>query len=64
MQRQKHHEVTNDVRVNFLICGFVRCMKNMLFLALSLAVSMCAMEFAERLTLIHFCVKFALSEND
>ena len=33
MQCQKRHDVTNDVKVNFLICGFVRCMKNMLFLA-------------------------------
>ena len=31
MQRQKRHDVTNYVRVNFLICGFVVCMKNMLF---------------------------------
>ena len=22
-QRQKRHDVTNDVKVNFLICGFV-----------------------------------------
>ena len=32
-QRQKSHDVTDDVKVNFLICEFVRCMKNMLFLA-------------------------------
>ena len=32
-QRQKRHDVTNDVKVNFLICRFVGCMKNMLFLA-------------------------------
>ena len=32
-QRQKRHDVTNDVKVNFLICGFVGCMKNMLLLA-------------------------------
>ena len=25
---------------------------------------MCAMEFAEQLTLIHFCIKFASPEND
>ena len=25
---------------------------------------MCAMEFAEKLTLIHFCLEFAWSEND
>ena len=33
MQRQKRHDVTNDFKVNFLICGFVGCMKNVLFLA-------------------------------
>ena len=33
MQRQKRHDVTNDVEVNFLICGVFGCMKNMLFLA-------------------------------
>ena len=32
-QRQKRHDVTNDVIVNFLICRCVGCMKNMLFLA-------------------------------
>ena len=32
-KRQKRHDVTNDVKVNFLICGFVGCMKNMLLLA-------------------------------
>ena len=32
-QRQKRHDVTNDVKVNFLICGLVGCMKHMLFLA-------------------------------
>ena len=32
-QRQKRHDVTNDVNVNFLVCGFVGCMKNMLLLA-------------------------------
>ena len=60
-QRQKRHEVTNDVKVNFLICGFVGCMKNMLLLAnlLFIILSMCAIEFAEKLTLIHFCLKFA-----
>ena len=60
-QRQKRHDVTNDVKVNFLICGFVGCMKNMLLLAnlLFIILSMCAIEFAEKLTLIHFCLKFA-----
>ena len=62
MQRQKRHDVTNDVKVNFLICGFVRCMKNMLLIAnllFFIILSMCAIEFAEKLTLIHFCLKFA-----
>ena len=66
-QRQKRHDVTNDVRVNFLISGFVGCMKNMLFLAnllFFIILSMCAIKFAEKLTLIHFCINFALSEND
>ena len=61
MQRQKHHVVTYDVKVNFRICGFVVCMKNMLFLLtyFFIILSMCAMEFAEKMTLIHFCLKFA-----
>ena len=61
-QRQKRHDVTSDVKVNFLICGFVGCMKNMLLLAnllFCIILSMCAIEFAEKLTLIHFCLKFA-----
>ena len=54
------------MKVYFLICGFVGCMKNMLFLATFFLyiLSMCAMEFAEKLTLIHFCLKFEWSEND
>ena len=32
-QRKKRHDVTNDVKVNFLICGFAGCKKNTLFLA-------------------------------
>ena len=61
MQYYKHHDVTNEVKVNFLICGFVVCMKNMLFLAniLFIICSMCAMEIAEKLTMIHFCIEFA-----
>ena len=35
-QRQKRDDDTNDVKVNFLICGFVRCTKSMLFLAIIL----------------------------
>ena len=59
MQRQKRHDITNGVKVNFLICGFVGCMKNMLFLAkiLFIVLSMCAMDFAEKLTPIHFCLE-------
>ena len=62
-QRQKRHDITNDVKISFLICGFVRCMKNMLFLAnllFFIILSMCAIEFAEKLTLIYF----ALSLHD
>ena len=33
MQRQKRYDVTNDVKVNFLICRSAGCMKNMIFLA-------------------------------
>ena len=45
-QSQKCHDVTNDAKVNFLICWFVGYMKNMLFLAnilflLSLACVQC-----------------------
>ena len=62
-QGQKLYNVTNDVKIKLLICGFARCIKNMLFLAtiLFIILSMCAMEFAEKLTLIlliHFCSKF------
>ena len=32
-QRQKRHDVTNDIKVNFPICGFVGCMTNMRLLA-------------------------------
>ena len=62
MQHQKHHDVTNDIKVNLLIRGFVGCKKNMLFFALTylfIILSMSAMEYAEKLTLIHFCLKFA-----
>ena len=30
---QKRPDVSNAIKVNFLFCGFVGCMKNMLFLA-------------------------------
>ena len=50
-QCQTGHDVTHDVIVKFLICGFVRCMKNMLFLAdiLFIILSLCAMELAEKI---------------
>ena len=32
-EHRKCHDVTNDVKVNFLICGLARCMKNMLVLS-------------------------------
>ena len=61
MQCQKRYDVTNGVKVNFLICAFVRCKINMLFLAyiLFIILSMSAVEFAEKLTLVHFWLKFA-----
>ena len=40
MQRQKRHDVTNDVKVNFLICGFVGRMRNMLVLVNIYSASM------------------------
>ena len=67
MQHQKRHDVTNDVKVIFLICRFVGCMNNLLFPAnifFFIILSMCAMEFAEKLTLIYFCLKCAWSVND
>ena len=53
---QKRHDVGNDVKVNFLICRIVGCMKSMLFLVniLFSILNMCAKEIAEKLTLIHF----------
>ena len=61
MQCQKRYDVTNDAKVKFLICAFVRCKKNILFLAniFFIILSMCAVEFAEKLTLVHFWLKFA-----
>ena len=56
-QRQKRHVVTNDVKVNLLTNGFVGCIEIMLFLltyVFFIILSMCAMEFAEKFTLIHF----------
>ena len=59
-QCQKHLDVTNDVKFNFLICRFVGCMKNMLFLGniFFIILCMCDMEFAEKLTPIHFGLMF------
>ena len=62
MQRHKIHDVTNDVKYYFLIFRFVGRMKNMLFLdniLFFIILSMCAMEFAEKLTLVDFCLKSA-----
>ena len=42
MQRQKRHDVTFDVKVNFLICGFVGCLRNMLFLDIYFFIILCA----------------------
>ena len=55
-QCQKHHDVTNDVKVNLMICGFVGYIKTCYFLLtyFFIILSMCAMEFADKLTLIHF----------
>ena len=61
-QRRKCHDVTNYVKVNFLIFGLVWCMKNMLVLSnilFFIILSMHAMAFAENVTLIHFNLKFA-----
>ena len=65
-QSQKHYDITDEVKVNFLICGFAGSMKNMLCLAnilFFIILNMCVMEFAEKLTLFHFCPKFVWSEN-
>ena len=61
MQRQKRHGVTNDVEVNLMTHGFVGCMQSCYFLLtyVLIILSMCAMELAEKFTLIHFCLKFA-----
>ena len=60
----QRHGVTNYVKVNFLICGFVGCMKNMIFLAYIrfYFLSICAIEFTEKLTLIHVFPKVCLSQ--
>ena len=36
MQRQKCHDVTNDVKFDFMIARFIGCMENMAFLAIIL----------------------------
>ena len=62
MQRQKRHDATNDIKVNFLICRFVGCMKKHAISCRDtffIIRSMRAMEFAENLTLIYFCLEFA-----
>ena len=35
-QPRKRHDGTNDVKVYFLLCGLVGCMKSMLFLSIIL----------------------------
>ena len=32
MKRQKRHDVSKDVKVNFLVLGFIGCIKSILFL--------------------------------
>ena len=59
-QRQKRHGVTNDVKVNFLICRFVWCMENTICLDnILFFLIKCVIEFTEKLTLIHVFLKFA-----
>ena len=63
MQRQKGRDVTNDVKVNFkfLIYGSVGCLQSIIILPNILFFiirSMCAMEFTEKMTLIHSCLEF------
>ena len=56
-QRQKLHDVTNDVKVNCLIHGLVGCMKNMLVLfniLFFIILSICAMEYAEKHTFFYY----------
>ena len=61
-QRQKRHDVTYlpDLR----ICQGARKTCCFLLAYFFTILCMCAMEFAEQLTLIHFCIKFASPEND
>ena len=33
MTRQTRHDVTKEVKITFLVCGFIRGMKSILFLA-------------------------------
>ena len=64
MQRQKRHDVINDVNVTFLVWEVARCMKNMLFLANKLffiILTMCTMELVEKMTLIHLYTEVAWS---
>ena len=62
MQRQKRHTVTKGVKVNFLGFAFfpkldkhaISCLPTFFII-----ISMWATEFAEKLTLVNFCLKFA-----
>ena len=58
-QHQKGHDVTNEIKVNFLICEFIGCMKSMLFLAnipFYYPQHVC--------NKIRFCREFAWSKNN
>ena len=44
VQRRKRHDFTNDVKVNILIYGLVRCMKNMIVLS-NILFNILSMEF-------------------
>ena len=65
-QRQKRYDVTNDVKVNFLICGFVGYMKTILFVAyIFFYYPLYASNGIRRkVDTDTFCLKFAGSEND
>ena len=61
IKRQKRLDVSKDVKVNFLVLGFIGCIKSILFLDIIyfFILSMWAMEFAEKMALINFCLEFA-----
>ena len=59
-QRQKRQDVTNDVKVNFLIREFAACMINMLFLPnisfIILTVACVQWNSQKKWTLTNFCL--------